>query len=350
MKIIRGIAAMAALVCLVAVTAPSGSQADSFPSYNGNEWSTLKIVNKTRINAGVLPLTMTAKMQKAADIRVGEIKTKFSHTRPNGKPFETVFGQVGLNVTYGIWAENIEGGSTSASGVMQSWMSSSGHKTNILKGGYVHIGIGYDASYWVQLFLYANGCSTKGFSLKLPGGALLYDANTKIEDFNIIAVVDCSVHGASYMPLISEMCTGFNPSGTGAQTVTAHHDGKTATFVVIPKNMMQVAELASKFPRYSGIQLPETVLVRMIPFPVVTAKKTAMPTLSMITPAPKSIDNEQITPTPKPVTPTPKPVTPTPKPVTPTPKPVTPTPTMPVFIVTMFIITPAPSVTPSIEQ
>lgn len=44
MKHTKGIAVLAALLCLVTVPAPTGSHADSFPAYSGNEWAMLKIV------------------------------------------------------------------------------------------------------------------------------------------------------------------------------------------------------------------------------------------------------------------------------------------------------------------
>ncbi len=262
------------LLCLAYVLGPAVSLADSYPSYNASEWGCLKSVNKSRIGSGSLPLTMTAKMQKAADIRVGELKILWGHTRPNGSSCSTVFDEVGLDS--GWWGENIASGSSTVSGVMQTWMNSTGHKANILTGTYRHVGIGYNALYWVQLFS-SSYCSTNGFSLQLPPGVLTYDTNTKIEDFNIIAVVDCSVHGASYMPLINEMCTGFNSSGTGAQTVTAHHDGRTATFVVMPKTNT-VVKLASFPPDYAVIQLPPKVWIKMTLKPIITPQKTPEPT------------------------------------------------------------------------
>ncbi len=282
MRKTKFIAMLALLLCLAQVLGPAVSLADSYPSYNGAEWDCLKAVNKSRIGAGALPLTMTAKMQKAADIRVAELKTLFSHTRPNGSDCSTVFAEVGLDS--GWWGENIAAGSTTASGVMQQWMSSSGHKANILKGTYRHIGIGYDAAHWVQLFS-SSSCSTKGFSLQLPAGALIYDANTKIEDFNIVAVVDCSVHGASYMPLISEMCTGFNSAATSPHTVTAHYDGRTAAFVVTPKTNT-VVKMASFPPDYVIIRLPPKIWAKLTLKPVVTPTKTPKPTSFIMPPEP----------------------------------------------------------------
>ncbi|MBN2294168.1 MAG: CAP domain-containing protein [Pirellulales bacterium] len=55
-------------------------------------------------------------------------------------------------------AENIAMGYSSSQGVVQGWMNSSGHRANILNGGYSRIGTAaYEASdgtvYWCQQFL-----------------------------------------------------------------------------------------------------------------------------------------------------------------------------------------------------
>lgn len=50
--------------------------------------------------------------------------------------------------------ENLGQGYTSATAVMAGWMKSEGHKQNILRSTYTHIGVGYVANgnYWVQIF------------------------------------------------------------------------------------------------------------------------------------------------------------------------------------------------------
>jgi uncharacterized protein YkwD len=59
---------------------------------------------------------------------------------------------------YGFRAENISAGQTSPADVMKAWMSSTGHKANILSKNYTHIGIGYYNTsksyqhYWTQCF------------------------------------------------------------------------------------------------------------------------------------------------------------------------------------------------------
>ena len=54
-------------------------------------------------------------------------------------------------------AENITAGYTTPESVLRGWMSSSGHRRNILNCRYRHIGVGYKVSdsgtpYWTQVF------------------------------------------------------------------------------------------------------------------------------------------------------------------------------------------------------
>lgn len=105
-------------------------------------------VNSERASAGLAALELDANLTAAAQIRAEEITRSFSHTRPDGSSFATV--------TTGAYGENIAKGQSSAARVMAAWMSSSGHRANILNARYTKIGIcAYNYGgimYWVQLF------------------------------------------------------------------------------------------------------------------------------------------------------------------------------------------------------
>ena len=55
--------------------------------------------------------------------------------------------------------ENIAYGYSSAASVMTGWMNSEGHKENILRAGFTHMGVGYvpSGNYWVQVFAGYSG-------------------------------------------------------------------------------------------------------------------------------------------------------------------------------------------------
>lgn len=111
------------------------------------------LVNSERAKYGLSPLTYDTTLSRAANIRAVEIKSLFSHTRPNGQSCFTVLDEVGYS--YRSAGENIAYGQRSAKEVMDAWMNSEGHRANIL-GDYDYIGIGvYESGgviYWSQMF------------------------------------------------------------------------------------------------------------------------------------------------------------------------------------------------------
>jgi uncharacterized protein YkwD len=79
----------------------------------------------------------------------------FSHTTPDGVTFSTRISNAGYQ--WSMAAENIAKGQPTPAAVMQAWMNSAGHRTNILNCGYRNLGVGlaYDASrtpVWTQDF------------------------------------------------------------------------------------------------------------------------------------------------------------------------------------------------------
>ncbi|WP_250861083.1 CAP domain-containing protein [Oceanirhabdus seepicola] len=117
-----------------------------------------KIVNNERQKAGVPVLKLSNEVNNVAQKKAQDmINNKyFSHTSPTyGSPFEMLRK---YNISYKAAGENIAQGQKSATEVMKSWMSSSGHRANILSKNYSHIGIGSAVDnkgtrYWVQMFI-----------------------------------------------------------------------------------------------------------------------------------------------------------------------------------------------------
>lgn len=105
-------------------------------------------VNRQRAQYGLSALRVDETLEEAAQIRALEITQKFSHTRPDGSQWATV--------TSGAYGENIARGQKSADKVMAAWLTSAGHRANILKSSYGSIGVcAYvhnGVTYWVQLF------------------------------------------------------------------------------------------------------------------------------------------------------------------------------------------------------
>lgn len=105
-------------------------------------------VNAERAKYGLNPLSVSGELTRAACVRASEIVEQFSHTRPDGSSWSTV--------SMSAFGENIAKGQRTADRVMAAWMSSTGHRENILRPSYGSIGVcAYvtgGVTYWVQLF------------------------------------------------------------------------------------------------------------------------------------------------------------------------------------------------------
>lgn len=117
----------------------------------------VEIVNEERAKVGLDPVKLNETLTSAAMLRAEEITELFSHTRPNGESWYTVYDEFGIN--YYTAAENIAAGNSTAEKTMDQWINSEGHYNNIINSGVTEIGVGYvydpDSPYgyyWVQLF------------------------------------------------------------------------------------------------------------------------------------------------------------------------------------------------------
>ncbi len=123
--------------------APTPAAAQSDPAQQ-----VVQQVNAERAKQGLKPLRVDGELTRAARVRAGEIVQSFSHTRPDGTPWSTV--------SDGVYGENIAMGQKTVDKVMAAWMTSQGHRENILRPGFGSIGVcrlvSGGVTYWVQLF------------------------------------------------------------------------------------------------------------------------------------------------------------------------------------------------------
>ncbi len=116
------------------------------------EAEVVALCNAERAKAFLPPLLSDdSKLQQAVDLRATEIKTKFSHTRPNGTDCFTVLQLYGITVQAA--GENIAYGQKTPSEVVKAWMNSEGHRANILSNKFNYLSVGRDGTHWVQLFI-----------------------------------------------------------------------------------------------------------------------------------------------------------------------------------------------------
>ncbi len=115
----------------------------------------LRIVNEERIRLGLTKLVKDEKLTSAAMVRAYEQQRLFSHMRPDGTPFYSVFSQFEIERT--VRGENlakVQQGSPDQ--VVRAWLCSSSHRDNLLRDQFVKAGIGYvqddGIGYWCLLF------------------------------------------------------------------------------------------------------------------------------------------------------------------------------------------------------
>ncbi len=115
----------------------------------------LRLINLLRLEEGIEPLGLQEQMQVAAGIRSYEALLKFSHTRPNETPYNTVFDESGFEYS-GKWhGENLAALSfpagafdekTAALELFEGLKESPGHRENMIRGNFAQIGIGVTVS------------------------------------------------------------------------------------------------------------------------------------------------------------------------------------------------------------
>ena len=113
-----------------------------------------QLTNAEREKADLPPLNYHSELQQLADTRAAEIdyySGHFSHTRPDGSEWHTVFGNG--HIDYRAIGENIAFGQQTPAEVVQAWMDSPGHRANILNENFTGIICGFNDYHWVQLFL-----------------------------------------------------------------------------------------------------------------------------------------------------------------------------------------------------
>lgn len=120
----------------------------------------LTLVNQERAKYGLAALAWGTHLEAAANTRVKEIMTSYSHTRPNGQSFQTVC-PAPTDGKGGNCGENLNAGSAAVSPqtVVASWMNSPSHRANILNPGFKYLAVGFifdpnstNKTYWSQTF------------------------------------------------------------------------------------------------------------------------------------------------------------------------------------------------------
>ena len=110
------------------------------------------IINDMREEAGLGPLEWDLNLEQTADVRSTEAADVFSHTRPNGKAWNTVNSRI-------QGGENLAFGFDDAQDVVDAWADSPTHYDNMMYGDFTKGAISIykgddDTYYWAEEFGY----------------------------------------------------------------------------------------------------------------------------------------------------------------------------------------------------
>ncbi|QTD40800.1 S-layer homology domain-containing protein [Sporosarcina sp. Te-1] len=118
---------------------------------------TIKLVNKERASQKLAALKVDTALNKIAQTKAEDMvkNNYFAHLSPT-------YGSVGtmldtFKYSWTAYGENIAKGYTSPNSAVEGWMSSKGHRANILQSKFTNIGAGYSTdadgtTYWVHIF------------------------------------------------------------------------------------------------------------------------------------------------------------------------------------------------------
>jgi uncharacterized YkwD family protein/spore coat assembly protein SafA len=119
------------------------------------ESEVIRLVNEIRAEHGLKTLAANWELSRVARYKSQDMVDNryFSHTSPvYGSPFQMIRA---FGLSFRTAGENIAYGQRTPQAVVNAWMNSSGHRSNILNASYTQIGVGYVANghYWTQMFI-----------------------------------------------------------------------------------------------------------------------------------------------------------------------------------------------------
>ncbi|WP_461006033.1 CAP domain-containing protein [Streptomyces capparidis] len=117
----------------------------------------LALTNAERARAGLPPLAPDPRLAAAAQAHSDDMAARgfYAHVTPEGRqPWDRA---AAAGCSHRGIGENIACGQRGPAEVVRGWMDSTGHRANILKPEFTHLGVGYApggraGTYWTQLF------------------------------------------------------------------------------------------------------------------------------------------------------------------------------------------------------
>lgn len=128
------------------------------PARTGNrasaeESAVVRLTNQARARHGCRPLVHDPRLHRAAEQHSRDMAARgyFEHTGRDGRSGGDRIRANGFRRT-GSWGENIAMGQRSPSEVVRGWLASPGHRRNIMRCSFSHIGVGQYGKHWTQVF------------------------------------------------------------------------------------------------------------------------------------------------------------------------------------------------------
>lgn len=191
------------------------------------EWEVLREINRIRIAAGIHPASTRNTLQSAARTRATEALTLLSRTRPNGLDYLSIFSQYDIN--YKEAGEYIDqhGKKDDVSGFMEI------AKYDDINTRHDHIGVAIsdstNANYnYIYERLYVTDGDVTRINIASDTSYVVAKQGTDLEDLGVIIRVYCTECGYSYMPLLKEMCSDYDPYKIGSQSIVVSYGELTA--------------------------------------------------------------------------------------------------------------------------
>ncbi|MEX0781727.1 MAG: CAP domain-containing protein [Dehalococcoidia bacterium] len=148
-----GVTALGLAVASRGMGSPAGAATNcdtSTGDMDSVEMQVLSLVNAERERTGMLALLASPGLSRAAAWKSEDQQSMQSHTDSLGRGPGKRASACGYPSASA--AENIAWGYPTAASVVGAWMSSAGHRANILHTGYVVAGVGYSGGAWTLDF------------------------------------------------------------------------------------------------------------------------------------------------------------------------------------------------------
>lgn len=208
------------LSCLFTVIYASSNNSSAVLA-DEEEWEVIKQVNKVRAGNGLIPLSVTSEMMDAAERRAEELVELYSTDRPNGKYAYTILDE--LKISYSTFGQCMAEDVTEIEYLMSLWLGTVSYEREIMDVKYTHVGVGSEEEVGIWTMLMSGTCPSYNMNVVSGINAGIYPLGTEVEDFGEYIILNCSEHGRSYVPLISEMVSGYDSTVIGTQTLTAKY-------------------------------------------------------------------------------------------------------------------------------